>query len=83
MFLGQMVGEGAEILACAINENGGPEAMDHRYMAIWKVADREFAEKIESGARSLGFLDYFEQVNFSGAIITPDVMNGDMLGLKQ
>ena len=36
---------------------------------------------VQAGAKEAGFLDYFEQVNFSGGIITPDVMNADMIQL--
>ena len=74
-----MVAEGAEILGCALNDNTGSERIDYEYMAIWRVPSKEFAEKIEAGAKKLGFLDYFEQVNFSGTFISPPELNGSML----
>lgn len=78
-FLGQMVGEGAEILGCALNDNSGDERIAYDYMAIWRVPSKEFSEKIEKGAKELGFLDYFEQVNFSGTLISPPELNNSML----
>lgn len=74
-----LVAEGAEILACAINDNTGSERMDYRYMAVWRVPDRAFSDRLEASARAAGFLDYFEQVNFSGTAIPPDVLNADMI----
>ena len=74
--------KGAEFLGCAINDDAGPERIDYRYMAVWKLPNKAFSEALEAGAKALGFLDYFEQVNFSGNMITPDVMNGDMIGLR-
>ena len=78
-FLGSMVQAGAEIVACALNENKGGERIDYTYMAVWKVPDEEFVTRLESGAAELGFLDYFEQVNFSGAILAPPQLNVAMV----
>lgn len=80
-FIMSLVEQGAEFLACAINDNTGPERMDYQYMAVWKLPDKDFSDRLEAGAKDAGFLDYFEQVNFSGSIITPDVMNADMIQL--
>ena len=50
-------------------------------MAVWKFPDKAASDRLEAGAKAMGFLDYFEQVNFSGTAIAPDVLNGDMIGL--
>ncbi|MCE3555459.1 hypothetical protein LWC33_28935 [Pseudonocardia sp. RS11V-5] len=76
-----LVEQGAEFLGCAIDDNTGPESMSCRYMAIWKLPEKALSERLEASAKESGFLDYFEQVNFSGRIITPDVMNADMIRL--
>lgn len=76
-----LIEQGAEFLGCAINDNTGPERMDYRYMAIWRLPDQAFSDKLEVAAKEAGFLDYFDQANFSGRIITPDVMNADMIQL--
>ena len=81
-FLGSMVESGAELLACAINDNTGTERIGYRYMAVWKLPDKVFSEKLEAGAKEFGFLQYFDQVNFSGSIIPPPVLNDDMIALK-
>lgn len=74
-----LIGEGAEILACAINDNTGSERIDYRYMAVWRVRDKAFSDRLEAAAKAAGFLEYFQQVNFSGSVVTPDALNGDML----
>ncbi len=81
-FLGLMVESGAEILACAINNNDGAERIDYRYMAVWRLPDKAFSDRLEAGARELGFLDYFEQANFSGVAISPPALNSDIVGLE-
>jgi hypothetical protein len=80
--LGSVLSGGAELLACAVNDNRGPEAMDYRYMAVWRFPDRASSERLESAAREAGFLDYFEQINFSGSLISPDQLNTDMIKLR-
>ena len=80
--LGSLVGEGAEILACAVNDNTGSERMDYRYMAVWRLPDKAFSDRLEAAAKEAGFLEYFEQVNFSGNSIPPDGLNADMIELS-
>ena len=80
-FLGKMIGRGAEFLGCAVNDNTGTERIDYRYMAVWKLPDKAFSDEVEAGAKEAGFLDYFDQVNFSGDIIAPDALNADMIRL--
>ncbi len=78
-FLGAMIEDGAEILGCAINDNAGSERIDYSYMAVWKLPDKAFSERLEAGARDLGFLHYFDQVNFSGRMIPPPSLNNHMI----
>ena len=80
--IGGLIEQGAEFLGCAINDNTGPERIDYRYMAVWKLPNKAFSDELEAAAKQAGFLDYFEQVNCSGAMITPDVMNADMISLR-
>lgn len=75
------IGQGAEFLGCAINDNTGTERIDYRYMAIWRLPDKAFSDRLEDAAKEAGFLDYFDQFNFSGNIITPDALNADMIQL--
>jgi hypothetical protein len=81
-FIGKMLEGGAEIIGCAINDNSRTERIAYRYMAVWKLPGKAFSEKLETGAKELGFLDYFDQVNFSGSVIPPPIMNDDMISLK-
>ena len=80
-FIMSVIEQGAEFLGCAINDNTGPERMDYRNMAVWKLADKDFSDRLQAGAKEAGFLNFFEQVNPSGRIIKPDVMNADMIQL--
>ena len=75
----ELIGQGAEILGCAINDNTGAERIDYRYMAVWKLPDKAFSDRLEAAAKEAGFLDYFDQVNCSGTLITPDLLNADMI----
>jgi hypothetical protein len=76
-----LIEQGAEFLGCAVNDNTGSERMDYRYMAVWRLPDKALSDKLEAAAKAAGFLDYFDQVNFSGRIIAPEVMNADMIQL--
>jgi hypothetical protein len=82
-FIGSQIDKGAEFLGCAVNDNDGSERIDYRYMAVWKLPNREFSEKLELGSKAAGFLEYFEQVNFSGSMISPSQLNADMIELQQ
>ena len=77
----QFVGNGTEIIACALNDNSGNERIDYQFMAIWKFPNKEASEKLENAAKEAGFLNYFEQVNFSGTIIGPPQLNDAMIHL--
>jgi hypothetical protein len=51
-------------------------------MAVRRLPDKDFSDRLEAGAKEKGSLDYFEQVNLSGSIIAPDVMNAEMIQLN-
>jgi hypothetical protein len=48
-------------------------------MAVWKLPNKEFSDQLEEAAKKAGFLDYFDQVNFSGNLILPPVLNESMI----
>ncbi len=72
---------GAEIIGCAINDNTGNERMNYQFMAVWKFKDKESSDQLEKRAKEAGFLDYFEQINFSGNLIPPPLLNENMIKL--
>ena len=76
-----MVEQGAEILGCAVNDNTGAERMDYQFMAVWKLPNKAFSDQLEKAAKEAGFTHYFEQVNFSGNIIPPPMLNDSMVAL--
>ena len=81
-FLGAQLDAGAEVLACAVNDNMGPERIDFSFMAVWKLPSKNFSENLEAGAKAAGFLNYFEQVNFSGNLIDPPKLNDAMVNWR-
>ena len=76
-----MIQNGAEILGCAVNDNTGNERMDYQFMAVWKLPSKAFSDRLEAAAKDAGFLDYFDQINFSGNMIPPPLLNEAMLQL--
>ncbi len=81
-FIVSMMESGAEFLGCAINTNDGAERIDYQYMAIWRLLDKAFSERLEAGAKERGFLDYVDQANISGVTISAPEMNADMIKLE-
>lgn len=79
--LGKTIQEGAEIVGTAVNNNTGPERMDYQFMAVWRFPDKESSDQLEKAAKEAGFLKYFDQVNFSGNIISPPALDEQMIKL--
>ena len=77
--LGGLIEQGAEFLGCAVNDDAVDACVRYRYMAMWKLPDAAFAQRLLAAAEDAGFLEYFEQVNFSGALIGPDELNAHMI----
>ena len=80
-FIGRFIEAGAEIVGCVMNDDDVADRLDYTYMAAWKMPNKEMSDQIIAEAAALGFLEYFEQVNFSGNVIAPDVMNSHMINL--
>ena len=76
-----IMGKGGEVLACAVNDNTGEQRIDYQFMAVWKFPNKEISDQLELGAKDADFLEYFEQVNFSGKSISPPVLNETMINL--
>ncbi|NKB89118.1 MAG: hypothetical protein GKS06_12955 [Acidobacteria bacterium] len=74
--------KGGEVMTVAINDNDGAERIDYRYMAIWKFPNKAMSDELEASAKAAGFLDYFEQVNFSGTMMDPQALNADMIAFN-
>lgn len=74
---------GAEIIACAVNENTGDERMNYEFMAVWKFPDEQSSANLEKAAKEAGFLRYFDQVNFSGHIIPPPALDQAMVQFEE
>ena len=55
--------------------------MNYQFMAVWKLPSKDLSDQLEAAAKEAGFLDYFDQVNFSGNIIPPPVLNESMVNV--
>ena len=61
---------GARLIGCALNESDTPSRADYTYVAAWTMESREAVEHQDETFRTSGLLDYFEQVNARGRVIT-------------
>lgn len=50
-------------------------------MAVWKFPNKRSSHQLEKAAKEAGFLEFFDQVNFSGNLIPPPALNEAMLKL--
>jgi hypothetical protein len=73
---------GVELLGFAVNDDDTEHRANYRYIAVWRMADKALAMRLEETVVESGFYKYFEQVNGRGSLISPDVAFGDMVGLK-
>jgi hypothetical protein len=80
-FMAGLIEQGGEFMGAAVNDNTGTERIDYDYMAIWKLPDKEFSDRLEAGAKALGFLEYFEQANSSGTIVSGQALDEVLIGL--
>ena len=68
-------------LSSSGDDNTGTERIDYTYSAVWRFPNKELSDTLEAGAKAVGFLEYFDQVNFSGTMISPQALNQHMINL--
>jgi hypothetical protein len=69
------------IHGCIINEGEVARKADHLYVAIWEATDPLQIKRIEDGTESIGWHDYFEQVNFGSEAVSPQAVVAHMIAL--
>ncbi|MGE5456973.1 MAG: DUF6616 family protein [Methanococcaceae archaeon] len=74
-----LVNPEVELLGFAINEAETFSRADYRYIAIWKMKDKNSIEEFEKALEQSGWYRYFEQINGRGNIITPEAAFADMI----
>ena len=72
---------GAELVGFAINDEDTPYRSDYRYLAVWKMPDREQVDLLEQTLEEAGWHEHFEQVNARGAMVPPPEALADMVAL--
>ncbi len=72
---------GVEIVGWGVNDPETPYRGDYRYLAVWKIPDRELVQQFEETVEQGGWHKYFEQINVRGEILTPGTVIGNMISL--
>ena len=65
----EMTKAGVENLGWALNDEHTPYRSDYRYVAVWKMPNKDHVEKLEKALQDAGWHNYFSQVNSRGKII--------------
>ena len=73
--------EGIEVIGFAINDEGTPQRIDHRYLAAWTMPSEDHAETLEEAVAEAGWYEYFDQINARGELISTEDTFGDMISL--
>lgn len=76
-----LVKKGVVIEAWGINEDQTPFVANYDFFAVTKLPSQELLDEFEAIVEGAGWYSYFEQVNVSGAAMTPDEVIGKMLEL--
>lgn len=79
--IGGLVQKGIEPLHFALIDEDAPHPADYRYLAVWKMPDRQAAEALERDVEAAGFHDLFEQVNARGEETDAEAVFRDMANL--
>ena len=72
---------GVEVVGWGLNDAETPYRGDYRYLAVWKMPDKELVRKFEEAVEQAGWHKYFEQINVRGELHTPETIIGDMITL--
>ncbi|MFI4859385.1 MAG: DUF6616 family protein [Phycisphaerales bacterium JB063] len=72
----QLMGLGIEIVAFAQNTDPSPQRAGYDYLAVWTLPDADTVATFHDAVTQAGWHDYFDQVNASGEVQSPDVVLG-------
>ncbi|PWN05777.1 DUF6616 family protein [Rhodohalobacter mucosus] len=76
-----LISRGAVIEAWGMNEDETDYKSEYDFYAITKLPNDEMLKEFQSIVESAGWYDYFEQVNLSGSIMSPNEVIAKMLEL--
>jgi haloalkane dehalogenase len=69
--LSQLTRGGVEVIAFAVNDPGTDRRAPYDFFCVYLVPDRDAQREFERGIEESGWYRYFDQVNLSGAAMTP------------
>jgi hypothetical protein len=79
--IGGLVEQGLDIIGWSINDAVTDMRGDYTYIGAYRMPNLEFAETFEKTVRSVGWYDYFEQINARGPLMAPPDVLGHSIGL--
>ena len=72
---------GVEIVGWGVNDAETPYRGDYRYLAVWKMPNKDLVQQFEETVEQAGWHKYFEQINVRGELLTPETVIGDLINL--
>ena len=68
-----------ELVGVTTCDEGVPNSVDYRYMAVWKMPNLGHVHMLEKAVKSEGWSNFFEIINARGKILSVDEFVGDMM----
>lgn len=77
----QLLESGVQIVSWGFNEPATFNRTDYDFFAVWTFPDLEATNNFEQLVNSVGWYNYFDQVNAKGTASTPQEVIGKMVEL--
>jgi len=74
-----LMSRGLEITAWGMNEDETEHKSDYDFFAVSKLPTDELLKEFQSIVEATGWYNYFEQVNLSGSLMSPEEVIGKIL----
>jgi len=76
-----LVSKGVIIEAWGINDDDSPFRADYDYFAVTKFPDKAILNEFKHIVEQANWYEYFEQVNITGAVLTPEAVIRQLMQL--
>jgi len=80
--IGELTKAGVELIGWSLNDSETPYGADYRYIAVWRMPNRDAVKQFEQVVEQSGWHRYFEQVNARGELVSPDPVIANMIRLE-
>jgi len=74
-----LMSRGLEITAWGINEDETEHKSEYDFFAVSKLPTDELLKEFQSIVEAAGWYNYFDQVNLSGSLMSPEEVIGKMM----